>query len=90
VKKTVWLGVAFCGAVLTYLVVSSFQTKPYRCNVCITFKGAHDCKTASADSEMEATRTATTNVCGEIAGGVTETNQCENTPPDSVTWLRRP
>jgi hypothetical protein len=89
-KKTVGLGVAFCAAVLAYLIFSSFQTKPYRCNVCITFKGARNCKTASADSEMDAIRTATTNVCGEIAGGVTETIQCENTKPDSITWSRRP
>jgi hypothetical protein len=90
VKKTVLLGVAFCAAVLGYLVYSSFQTKPYRCNLCITFKGTRDCRTASADSEMEALRTATMNACGIIAGGVTETTQCENTKPDSVTWLRRP
>ena len=88
-KKTAWLGVLFGALVLGYLVVSSFSQKPFKCTVCITFKGARDCRTASADSEMDAIRTATTNVCGLIAGGVTETTQCENTKPDSVTWLRR-
>jgi hypothetical protein len=88
VKKTVWLGVLFCTAVVAYLVSSSFRPKAYRVNVCITFRGARDCRTASADTRDEALRTATTNACAQLAGGVTMTGQCENTPPDSVEWLK--
>ena len=36
---------------------------------------------------QEAQRTAVTNACAQLAGGVIETNQCENTTPDSVNWL---
>jgi hypothetical protein len=36
---------------------------------------------------MEAQRTATTTACAQIASGVTESNQCENTTPDTVQWL---
>ena len=86
-KKTTWLGILFAVLVLGYLVVSSFQRHAYRCQVCITFKGRRDCGTAAAQSETEAQRTATTIACAQISGGVTDTNQCENTTPDTVKWL---
>ena len=88
-KKTTWLGILFAALVLGYLVVSSFQRQAYRCRICITFKGRRDCGTAAAQSEQDARRAATTIACAQIAGGVTEANQCENTPPDSLEWLSR-
>ena len=33
-----------------------------------------------------ALRTATENACAQISSGVTDSNQCANTPPDSVRW----
>jgi hypothetical protein len=38
---------------------------------------------------MDARRTAITIACAQISGGVIESNQCENTPPDSLRWLAR-
>jgi hypothetical protein len=88
VKKTTLLGILFAVAVLSYLVISSFHTQPFKCQVCITFKGNRDCRTGSGESRQAAIRTATTTACAQLSGGVTESNQCENTPPDSVDWLK--
>ncbi len=88
-KKTTWLAILFVVLVLGYLVTSSFHKQAFRCQVCITFKGRRDCGTSSADTEMEARRTAITIACAQISGGVIEANQCENTPPDSLQWLAR-
>jgi hypothetical protein len=87
VKKTTWLGILFAALVLGYLVMSSFRRQAYRCQICITFKGQRGCGTGAAQSETEAHRTAVTIACAQISGGVIESNQCENTPPDSVQWL---
>ena len=88
-KKTTWLGVVFVAAVLGYLALSSFSRPAYRCQICIAFKGQRDCGTGAAQTESEAIRTATTIACAQIAGGIIEANQCQNTPPDSVRWLSR-
>jgi hypothetical protein len=87
VKKTVWLGVAFCAAVLAYLVVSSFRGARVRCRVCITYAGRQDCRTASADTREKALETAIVNACGVLTSGVIESNKCQTTTPDSVDWL---
>lgn len=86
-KKTTWLGILFAVLVLGYLVMSSFKKQPYRCEVCITFKGRRDCGTGAAQTETGARQTATTIACAQISGGVIESSQCENTPPDSIRWL---
>ena len=87
-KATTWLGVAFAVLVLGYLVISSFKPAAYRCRVCITFKGNHDCRIASAATRQGALITATQNTCAQLSSGVIESNQCETTPPDSVDWLQ--
>jgi hypothetical protein len=85
-KKTVWAGVLFAALVLGYVVFSSFRPRPYRCEVCMVFRGGRDCRTASADTRENALRAAITDACAQISSGVTESTQCENTPPESVSW----
>lgn len=89
-KKTTLLGVLFAIVVVGYLVISSIRHQAYRCEVCITFKGRRDCGKAGAQTEMDAQRAATSIACAQISGGVIETNQCENTPPDTLQWISRP
>jgi hypothetical protein len=85
-KKTTWLSVVFVAAVLGYLVISSFHTQPFRCRVCISFNGRRNCSTATSETREGAQRAATSAACSQIASGVSETGQCDNTPPDSVDW----
>lgn len=87
-KKTTLLAIAFAVLVLGYLVISSFRPAAYRCRVCIAFKGNQDCRTASAATREGALRTAVTNACAQLSGGVIESGQCESTPPVSVDWLK--
>ena len=87
-KKTVWLAIAFGVLVLGAIVFSTFNQDRVRCQVCVTFNGRSDCRTASATNQQEAVRTAVANACAQIASGVTETTQCESTQPDSIEWLR--
>ena len=87
-KKTVWLAIAFAVVVVGMVVLSTFRQNRVRCQACISFKGQRDCRVASATTQQEAVRTAVSNACAQLASGVTETTQCENTQPDSVEWLR--
>jgi hypothetical protein len=87
VKKTVWLAIVFCVLVVGFVVFSSVSGERFHCQVCMVFKDRRDCRTASARTRENALRTAISNACAQLSGGVTETNQCENTPPESVQWL---
>jgi hypothetical protein len=87
-KTTTWLAVLFLGAVVGWLFYSSFHQERVRCQVCMSFDGHRDCRTASATTRPEALRTAVSNACAQLASGVTATTQCENTTPESINWLR--
>ena len=85
-KKSVWPGILFILIVVGFVVYSTLNTSRIRCAVCITYRGQQACRTASASTRELALRTATENACALISSGVTDSNQCHNTPPDSVRW----
>jgi hypothetical protein len=80
------LGILFVAIVVGFVVYSTLSTGRVRCQVCITFRGQQACRTAAASTRELALRTATENACATISSGVTDSNQCHNTPPDSVRW----
>jgi hypothetical protein len=85
-KRIVWISVAFVAIFLAFVISSTFRGQRVTVDVCMAFRGNRDCRTASADNRQEALRTAVTNACAQLAGGVTDSMQCENTPPESVAW----
>jgi hypothetical protein len=86
-SKTVVIGVAFVVAVVAYLAYSSMHIAKYRVEVCVAFHGGNQCRTASADTEEHALRSAQSNACALLVSGVTETMQCEHQEPISVKRL---
>jgi len=86
-NKTVLIGVAFVVAVLAFLIYSSMHVARYRVEVCVNFQGRTECRTASADTQEHALRSAQSNACALMVSGVTETMGCERANPASVKWL---
>jgi hypothetical protein len=86
-SKTAWLGILFVLAVVGMVVYSSIGSDPFRCEACMTYMGRSACRTASGRTEELARRTAIENACAQIASGVTESQQCVNTPPTSLRSL---
>ena len=71
--------------VLGMIVASSLRQGGVSCEVCITFKGRSQCRTASAVKEYDARRAAADNACALISSGMADGIACGNTVPDSVT-----
>lgn len=88
-SRTVLLGIGFVLVVLGVIVYSTLNLAKYRVEVCLTFHGHSQCRTASADSEEHALRAAASNACALIASGVTDSIACEHSQPDRVTWLKK-
>ncbi|MBZ5582537.1 MAG: hypothetical protein LAQ30_10110 [Acidobacteriia bacterium] len=84
-KKTIWIAVVFVAVVVGAVVYSTLGPQHrVTCRVCMSFDGRRDCRTASAETREEAVRAAVTNACAQLAGGVIQSSQCENTPPESI------
>ncbi|MGA2212536.1 MAG: hypothetical protein ABSH31_04605 [Bryobacteraceae bacterium] len=88
-NKTVLIGIGFVVLVLVFLVYSSMHIAQYRVEVCVAFHGGNQCRTASADTQEHALRSAQSNACALLVSGVTDTMQCEHLEPVSVKWLQK-
>jgi len=87
-KKLALAVVILVGVLLLgYMFYSSTSNVRYRVEVCVAFQGRTSCRTARADNQEHALRSAQSNACGLIASGVTDTMQCEHANPTSVKWL---
>ncbi len=79
-----WI-MALGGVVLIgVLAYSSFEQTRERYEVCVTFKGATHCATASGSSYDQAVRSAQEIDCQLLANGRDENMVCLNSPPASV------
>jgi hypothetical protein len=87
-KKPVLVGIGIVAIILGIMVYSMMNLSSNRVEVCIQFNGVTNCKIARGATQEDAVRTATTNVCGEIAGGVTDTMACLRTEPTKLTVLK--
>ena len=85
-KKPVLVGILIVVAILLVMAYSMHNLLKFHVEVCMTFHGQANCRTSYGSTEEFARRSATTNACAAIAGGVTDSIACENTLPTKVTW----
>ena len=84
IGKGVALTTLFLLAFIAFVVNLSFRIPTVECEVCLTFNNETVCRKASSGARKTAVESAVTSACGTLAGGMTETIKCQNTPPDRV------
>jgi hypothetical protein len=85
IRVIVTLGAAAFIGVLLY---SSMQQTKNEYEVCVTFKGAIHCATASGATSQEAIRSAQGIDCELLANGRDENIVCLDTPPSSERQVK--
>ena len=85
-KKSTVIALIFGVLLVAALVYNTLGNQQYRCEVCITFKGRTQCRTASARTKETALRAAAELACAGMEGDMRDRINCPNTPPDSVKW----
>ena len=83
-KKRILLVLLGVFAFIALLLFNTLRGKSVRVEVCVTYDGRQQCRTALGASEAEARQTAQTNACALLAQGMTETMACQDKQPDSV------
>ena len=70
---------------IALLIYAMLQQAKVTCDVCVTFHGKTECRTAAGPDREQTVRTAVDNACGLLTSGMTNSINCSNTPPDSVS-----
>jgi hypothetical protein len=88
-NRSKYIPIAIVGGIVAFILLMMFAMPKaaHRVEVCITFEGQSECKTASGATKESALRTAVENACALISGGPTDTVRCQNTPPTKLNWL---
>ncbi len=81
VRVALVLGLLAAAGTITLIVLYIRSAMAVSCEVCIPFGGQVVCRSAYGASRDEAQRTATDNACAFLAGGMTDSVRCTNTPP---------
>ncbi|MFQ5668600.1 MAG: hypothetical protein ACE5I7_19515 [Candidatus Binatia bacterium] len=83
-QRWTWLLAAGMALFMALVVYRSFHVAGYRCSVCITYREHSACRTVEGPTAQEARRGAVTNVCAQLASGVTDSMACERLQPTKV------
>jgi hypothetical protein len=84
-SRTTKATIIFLALFIGFVVFRSLRVATIECEVCITYDGEQQCRKASSDTRDLALQSATTAACATLAGGMTESIRCQNTPPDRAT-----
>ncbi len=84
------LGLLVAAAILSVLIFSSLNLARYKAEICVTFHGQTQCRTAGGTTEEYVIRAATSDACSTLASGVTEVMSCEQASAPVIHWIRRP
>lgn len=84
-SKAAVIGGVFGLALLGAIAYFSIGLAQHTCEVCVTFKGRTQCRTASGTDKLLATQTAHDNACAFLVASKTDGFLCGQTHPTQVT-----
>jgi len=70
------------------LIYASMNTVQAECELCVTYGDRTECRRGSGSDDDEAVRAAQKAACGVMASGMSESVNCQNTPPSNVRCQR--
>jgi hypothetical protein len=83
-SKAAIIGTLFGVAMLGAIIFLSMGFDTYTCEVCMTFKGRVQCRTASGADRQTAMQSAHDNACAFLVNSKTDGFLCSQTPPTKV------
>jgi hypothetical protein len=83
-RKPAVIGAVAVALFLVYIIYSSMQVAQVTCEVCITFRGTTQCRTAVGANAQEAETTAISTACAVLGGNMAEDIACQNTRPSKL------
>ncbi len=68
-----------------YITTLIFTGNKYECEVCVNYKGADSCQTVRGSERNDTLQQGVSTACGAVARGMTESIECQGTPPTKMT-----
>ena len=84
VKRSTLITLAVIAGVVALFFIMTAGQAQHECTVCMEYRGARNCATASGPDQQQAFEGARTTACGPITSGMDQSIACGNATPASV------
>jgi hypothetical protein len=78
------IGVIIVAVFIGALVKGSIQSVEAECSLCVEYNGQRQCRTGAGANQADARAAAQRAACAVMAGGMSETIQCQNVLPEEL------
>ena len=83
-KKGPIVTIAFLGFIAYFSITSIWMGSEYECEICVKYKGTESCQKVEGMNKMDTIMTGISTACGAVATGMTESIDCQQTPPTKM------
>ncbi len=83
-KKSAIVTILFLGFIAYFSITSIWTGSEYKCEVCVKYKGTESCQKVEGMDKMDTIMTGISTACGAVATGMTESIDCQQTPPTKM------
>ena len=83
-KKGTIVTVIFLGFIALFSFTSILTGSKYKCEICIHYKDTDVCQEVEGMDKKDTIMVGISTACGAVANGMTESIDCQNTPPTKM------
>ena len=83
-KKGTVVTFIFLGFIAWFSITSIWTGSKYQCEICIRYKDTDVCQEVKGMDKKDTIMVGISTACGAVANGMTESIDCQNTPPTKM------
>ena len=83
-KKGHVVTILFLGFIAYFSITSIWTGSEYKCEICIRYNNTDVCQEVEGMDKTNTIMTGISTACGAVANGMTESIDCQQTPPTKV------
>lgn len=83
-KKSAIVTIVFLGFIAYFSITSIWTGSEYECEICIRYNNTDVCQKVEGMDKENTIMTGISTACGAVANGMTESIDCQQTPPTKI------
>ncbi len=83
-NKSALATIVFLGFIAYFSITSIWTGSEYKCEICVRYNNTESCQKVEGMDKKDTIMTGISTACGAVATGMTESIDCQQTPPTKM------
>ena len=83
-NKSALATIVFLGFIAYFSITSIWTGSEYKCEICVRYYNTESCQKVEGMDKKDTIMTGISTACGAVATGMTESIDCQQTPPTKM------